>query len=63
LVYTAEKVSDQAFTLRVQGDSMTTPFSKHYLPEGVLIVVDPEVLSVNRSIVVVRNNDDESATV
>ncbi len=62
-IHTAEKVSEKAFALKIQGDSMTNPYSRHSLPEGVLIVVDPEVIPVNRSIVVVRNDDDDSALV
>ena len=54
-LHTAEKVSDKCFCSKtVQGDSMTNPYSRYSLPEGILIIVDPEVVPINRSIVVVR---------
>lgn len=41
-IYTTASVSSEAFALRVRGDSMTNPSGAPSIPEGSLVVVDPD---------------------
>lgn len=52
-----------AFALRVRGDSMVNPSERRSLPEGMIVVVDPEKQAKHRSIVVARLADSDKATV
>lgn len=54
-------VSTESFWLRVVGDSMTAP-SGVSIPEGHLILVDPQAVAENGSLVVAKLLDDEVAT-
>lgn len=58
---TTARVSKNAFALRVQGDSMT---SQHGLsiPEGSIVVIDPNQHAENGDIVVARLEDSMEAT-
>jgi SOS-response transcriptional repressor LexA len=58
---TTEKVSDKSFWLTVKGDSMTSP-SGQSVPEGMLILVDPEREPVNGSLVVAKLVNENEAT-
>lgn len=58
MVKVTEKVSDSAYALRVVGDSMQPT-----LPEGSIIIVDPNRNPENGQIVVIRQNGDSEATV
>ena len=53
--------SDRAFWLRVVGDSMTAP-SGTSIPEGALILVDPEVDPVSGRLVVAKLTDSDEVT-
>jgi len=53
--------SDQAFWLRVFGDSMTSPIGLS-IPEGMLILVDPEEQVINGSLVVAKLDGTDEAT-
>lgn len=54
-------VSESAFWLRVVGDSMTAP-SGLSIPEGHLILVDPDATADNGSLVVAKLTDSNEAT-
>jgi len=59
---TTAKVSKNAFSLRVKGDSMTNPHGAPSIPEGSVVVIDPNVQYNNKSIVVARLEDSMEAT-
>ncbi|GAA0476483.1 LexA family protein [Tatumella punctata] len=64
-VLTTAVVSDLAFALTVCGDSMTNPTGAPSIPEGSLIVVDPEVCTpgeANGKIVIARIEGSSEAT-
>lgn len=54
-IYTTATVSDEAFALRVRGDSMTNSTGPLSIPEGSIVVVDPhinDISSINGKMVV-----------
>lgn len=59
---TTAKVSGNAFALRVDGDSMTAPYGLS-IPEGMVVIVDPDVQAINGSIVIAKMEDDNMATI
>jgi SOS-response transcriptional repressor LexA len=50
------------FALRVKGDSMENPGGKLSVPEGAVIVVDPNAHPQHKSLVVARLEDSKEAT-
>jgi len=63
-IETTAKVSPYSFSLRISGDSMSAPSgSGMSLPNGSIVIVDPEVEPVNGRIVVARINGTNEATV
>jgi len=56
-------VSDRAFALRVVGDSMANPYGAPSIPEGSVVIVDPEKPADNGSIVVAMLDDSNQATI
>lgn len=63
-IETTAKVSPFAFSLRVVGDSMSNPNGYGVsLPEGSIVIVDPDVEPINGRIVVARVNGSNEATV
>ena len=63
-IKTSAKVSDSAFALRVEGDSMVNPTGG--LPSiypGMIVIVDPEVAAHNGDIVVAKLVDTQEATI
>ncbi|MGE9551590.1 S24 family peptidase [Erwinia amylovora] len=58
---TTETVSDASFWLTVKGDSMTAP-SGLSIPEGTLILVDPEKEATNGSLVIAKRESENEAT-
>lgn len=60
---TTYNVSSLAFALKVVGSSMLNPFGIPSIPEGAIIIVDPQVTPENGSIVVARLDGSEDATV
>ena len=59
---TTAKVSSGAFALRVVGDSMINPYGFPSIPEGSIVIVDPDTQPENGKIVVARLNDTNEAT-
>ncbi|MEW5248641.1 LexA family protein [Microbulbifer sp. 2201CG32-9] len=58
---TTARVGPHAFALRVQGDSMTAPVGLS-IPEGSVVIVDPDADYTNGSIVVAKLEDTQEAT-
>lgn len=56
------KHSDNTFVLRVRGESMYNPLGRLSFSDGDLIFVDPQRQAENKSCVVVRRDQDQSAT-
>jgi SOS-response transcriptional repressor LexA len=54
-------VGDSSFWLKVKGDSMTSP-SGLSIPDGYLILVDPDTAPENGSLVVAKLDDSDEAT-
>ena len=57
-VETTERVSNMSYALKITGDSMMPT-----IPDGAIIIVDPQRSPENGQIVVVRQNGDTEATV
>nr|WP_318381246.1 LexA family transcriptional regulator [uncultured Enterobacter sp.] len=53
--------SEDAFWLDVKGDSMTSPVGLS-IPEGMVILVDPEIEPINGKLVVAKLEGDNEAT-
>ncbi|MFS7253828.1 LexA family protein [Rahnella rivi] len=63
-IETTAKVSPYSFSLRVTGDSMDSPPGQGIsLPNGSIVIVDPDVEAINGRIVVARINGSNEATV
>lgn len=63
-IETTAKVSPFAFSLRVTGDSMSSPpGSSISLPDGSLVIVDPEIEPISGKIVVARLNGSSESTI
>ena len=60
---TTASVSSKAFALRVEGDSMVNPYGAPSIPEGSVVIVDPEKSADNGSIVVAMLDDSNQATI
>lgn len=58
---TTASIGPHAFALRVEGDSMTAP-SGLSIPEGAVVIVDPDTEYRNGSIVVAKLVDTQEAT-
>lgn len=55
-------VSDDSFALRVKGDSMTSFSGGRSIPEGSVIIVDPNMPAEHGKVVVARLEDSDEAT-
>lgn len=55
-------VSDEAFALRVKGDSMTSFTGGKSIPEGSVIIVDPNMQAEHGKVVVARLEESDEAT-
>lgn len=60
---TTAKVSTQAFALRVTGDSMTNPYGSPSIPEGAIVIVDPNLDATSGKIVVAKLTDSQEVTI
>lgn len=56
------KAHKGCFALRVKGDSMENPSGRKSIPEGAVIIVDPEIPYESGSLVVARLDDSKEAT-
>lgn len=59
---TTAKVGLHAFALRVQGNSMVNPHGFPSIPEGAVVIVDPDTPADNGRIVVARLEETSEAT-
>jgi len=55
-------VSDESFALRVKGDSMTSFTGGKSIPEGSVIIVDPNMQAEHGKVVVARLEENDEAT-
>ena len=55
-------VGSRAFALRVEGDSMTNPYGAPSIPEGSVVIIDPDKDASHGSIVVALLADSHQAT-
>lgn len=63
-IETTAKVSPYAFSLRVTGDSMSSPPGAGVsLPDGSLVIVDPDIEPISGKIVVARLNGTNESTI
>lgn len=62
-IETALRISENAFALDVQGDSMTNPNGLPTIPQGATVIVDPDAEPMNGRIVVARLDGTDEATV
>ena len=58
----ADKVGIRAFGLKVQGDSMTNPLGSPSMPEGSIVIIDPDIEARSGRIVVAKLVDSNEAT-
>lgn len=56
------RVGPHTFALRVQGDSMTSPYGERSYPPGTIIYVDPDVAPVSGKPVVAKLTDTNEVT-
>lgn len=56
------KVGPRAFALRVIGDSMTSYTGGKSIPEGSVVIVDPDLTAEHGKVVVARLDDNAEAT-
>lgn len=64
-IYTTANLCDEGFALKVRGDSMTNPNGAPSIPEGSIVVVDPDygsIYEVNGKIVVAQVMGSAEAT-
>ena len=62
-LFTPVKVSEDAFALRVTGNSMTNPYGSPSIPDGSIVIVEPCPAPDNGKIVVATLNDEPQATI
>jgi SOS-response transcriptional repressor LexA len=62
-VTTLNDISEQAFALRVKGDSMVNPHAMPSLPDGAMVVVDPAVSAGSGDIVVAQMRGGDEAVI
>jgi SOS-response transcriptional repressor LexA len=53
---------EQAFALRVQGDSMTSPFGSEGFPDGTILIVDPSRAAQAGDYVIAKDVNTQQAT-
>jgi SOS-response transcriptional repressor LexA len=57
-----ERISPRAFALKVRGDSMVNPNGSPSIPEGAIIIVDPDIQAENGMLVIAQQADSNEAT-
>lgn len=62
-IETTAKVGPQAFALKVVGDSMTNPNGMPSIPDGFVVIVDPQAEPINGRVVVAKLDSQTEATV
>lgn len=61
-VETTARVSAYSYALRVVGDSMTNPHGSPSIPEGSIVIIDPQAEALPGKIVVVKVKGEDDAT-
>ena len=61
-VHATSNVSDKAFALRVEGDSMVSHTGGYSFPEGVIIICDPEQSASVGSFVIAKDTTTQGTT-
>lgn len=61
-VLTSAKVSHKAFALEVKGDSMINPRGEPSFPPGVRLIVEPNAVAYNGSLVIAQIDGDAETT-
>lgn len=61
-IETTARVSARSYALRVSGDSMTNPHGLPSIPEGSIVIVDPETEPMPGKVVVVKIKGENEAT-
>lgn len=61
-ILTSAQVSKLAFALVVKGDSMVNPHGSPSIPDGYIIIVDPEQIAVNNDLVIAFVDGSEEPT-
>ena len=59
----APKVGSRTFALRIQNDSMMNPHGSPSIPEGSIVLVDPDSHCNNGDVVIARLENSASATI
>jgi len=60
-IETTSRVGKRAFALRVEGDSMVNPHGSPSIPDGCIIIVNPDIEPNNGSFVVAKIPGEEKA--
>lgn len=60
---TTANVSAKSFALKVEGRSMQNPYGTPSIPNGSIVIVDPELLATNGKIVVAKLPDTDQAVI
>lgn len=60
---TPTKVSKDAFALKVEGDSMLNPYGFPSIPQGSVVIVDPQIAAKSSDIVVAKLHSNDQATI
>lgn len=61
--FTSAKISDDAFAMKVTGNSMTNPYGSPSIPDGSIVIIEPCSCPDNGKIVVATLNDEPEATI
>jgi SOS-response transcriptional repressor LexA len=61
-IETTAQVGPRAYALRVEGDSMTNPHGSPSIPDGSIVIVDPDIEAIPGRIVVAKIKGEDDAT-
>lgn len=61
-IVTSAQVGPRAYALRVEGDSMTNPHGAPSIPDGSIVIIDPDIEAIPGRIVVAKIKGEDEAT-